>query len=278
MRILIVDDESVERRGILMLIKRMDIPLETEEAANGEDAIRRLRQDRFDILLTDIRMPFMDGLSLAHEARKIDPDLYIIILTAYADFRNAQQAIRENVFRFLLKPVDIIEFNQIMSEAIGRIEEGRLACERRSKLEQEVLRYRQKEALRQKKPDAPDEASSDDADAACSRAVALVLDLIHSEYSKQLSLGSIADKVYLSPAYLSTLFRRETGETFIRYLNHYRLDRAAELLVNTNRPVGAICRDVGYTGQSYFCLQFRDRFGCSPQQYRLSHSGGEGEP
>lgn len=278
MRILVVDDESVERRGILMLIRRMDLPLEAEEAANGEDAIKRLRQDHFDILLTDIRMPFMDGLSLAHEARKIVPDLYIIILTAYADFRNAQQAIRENVFRFLLKPVDIIEFNQIISETIGRIEEGRLDCERRSKLEQEVLRFRRREALRQKNPAEPKSDGPDDADAVGSRAIALVLELIHSEYSKQMSLSSIADKVYLTPAYLSTLFRRETGETFTRYLNNYRLDRATELLVHTNRPVGAICRDVGYTGQSYFCLQFRDRFGCSPQQYRISHSGGEDEP
>ena len=79
LKALIVDDEGIERRGIAMLVERLSLPYDTRDAANGEDALTLLRQERFDVLITDIRMPFMDGLALAHEARRLCPEIYILI-------------------------------------------------------------------------------------------------------------------------------------------------------------------------------------------------------
>ena len=283
LKALIVDDEGIERRGIAMLVERLSLPYDTRDAANGEDALTLLRQERFDVLITDIRMPFMDGLALAHEARRLCPEIYIIILSAYADFQNAQQAMKENVFRYLLKPVNVLEFKQIMSDVAAQIERGREASERLTRLEREILGYRQKDALKRAalfngNPGNEALLEDDGERRPVSHAVAMILEIIHSEYATQLSLNGVAERVFLSASYISTLFRKETGESFVRYLNNYRLDKAAEALRETNRPVGEIREAVGFSGDSYFIMLFRDRFGCTPQQYRLSGESRGGEP
>ena len=289
LRALIVDDEGIERRGIAMIVKRLALPYEVQDAANGEEALALLRRERFDVLLTDIYMPFMDGLTLAHEARALYPELYIIILSAYADFQKAQQAMQENVYRYLLKPVNVLEFKEVMCEAANRIEQGRENSARMTWLEQEILRYRRQDAASQApKPEAEracqpaEDAGEGDAERGearrVSHAVELALEIIHREYATRLSLRDVAERVYLNPSYISSIFRRETGESFVRYLNSYRLDRAAEALRGTNRPVGEIRQAVGFTGDSYFIMLFRDRFGCTPQQYREGRENREDLP
>ena len=283
LRALIVDDEGIERRGIAMLIERLMLPYQTQDASNGEAALEILRKERFDVLLTDIRMPFMDGLSLAHEARRLYPELYIIIFSAYADFTNAQRAMRENVTRYLLKPVNVLEFKAVMTEIAEKIEKGRQASARQSELEKEILRYREKEALAQAamfRTGAGEDRTVgrskgiEEAKPA-GRAVVMVQEIIAREYASELTLGDVADRVFLTPSYLSTIFRKETGESFVRYLNNYRLDKSAEFLRDTNRQVGDIGRDVGFTNNSYFIMLFRERFGCTPQQYRLTNGNGD---
>ena len=100
---LIVDDERIERKGLESLVGRCGLPLECETAENGQAALQKMECRQFDLLLTDIKMPFMDGLTLAHEARKRFPEMVIIILSAYRDFEKAQSAINEQVYRYLLK-------------------------------------------------------------------------------------------------------------------------------------------------------------------------------
>ena len=283
LKALIVDDEGIERRGIAALINRLSLPYETKAASNGEDALELLRQERFDVLLTDIRMPFMDGLSLTHEARRLYPELYIIIFSAYADFTNAQRAMQENVTRYLLKPVNVLEFKDVMTEVAEKIEKTRLASAHQSELEKEILRYREKEVLQQaamfrnEKSDtqAAQESRGAEEIRPADHAVALVQDIIMREYATDLTLGDVAEQVCLTPSYLSTIFRKKTGKSFVHYLNDFRLIKAAELLRDTNRPIGDIGRDVGFSNDSYFIMLFREHYQCTPQQYRLANGNGD---
>ena len=68
--ILIVDDEKKEREGIALLLKRFGFPLRAAPAQNGEDALKIMEKNHFDILLTDIKMPYMDGIQLIRETQK----------------------------------------------------------------------------------------------------------------------------------------------------------------------------------------------------------------
>ena len=91
--ILIVDDEKKEREGIALLLKRFGFPLRTAFAQNGEDALKIMEKNHFDILLTDIKMPYMDGLELARNLKQDNPDVRILILTGFDEFEYAKEAV-----------------------------------------------------------------------------------------------------------------------------------------------------------------------------------------
>lgn len=94
------------------------------------------------------------------------------------------------------------------------------------------------------------------------------IDILKAECDQNISLGQLAQRVYLSPSYLSYLFKKHTGETYIKFFTELRMKKAKELLLQTNLKVGEIGKRVGYANISYFCILFRDFYGMSPSQYR----------
>ena len=144
---LIVDDEKIEREGIKFLIETMGLNLNTAEAENGVKAMDYLQAHEVDILFTDIRMPFMDGLALAAKAKKLNPKLKVIV-SAYGDFEYAKQAIQIHVVHYLLKPVEVAEFLEVVARLlsyameIGSKEKKRLSFSRYTKSETVTYRSR----------------------------------------------------------------------------------------------------------------------------------------
>lgn len=116
-KVLITDDEKIEREGIKFLLSMEEGEYEIYEASNGKQALTILRTQKIDFLLTDIKMPHMDGLELAGKAREENPDLPIVIFSGYSDFSFAQEAMRYGVKDYVLKPVDPDTFH----ETIGKI-------------------------------------------------------------------------------------------------------------------------------------------------------------
>lgn len=121
--ILIADDEREEQEGVAFLLDEFGYPFEKVFAANGRIALNYLSEHHVDILFTDVRMPIMDGLTLAEEARTRFPQLKIIIFSGYSEFEYARSAIRIGVTSYILKPVNVEEFKKTMDKAIGEIAE-----------------------------------------------------------------------------------------------------------------------------------------------------------
>lgn len=140
-KIFLVEDEIVVRNGI-----KNNIAWEKEgyqfvgEASDGELAYPLIKKTRPDILLTDIRMPFMDGLELSALVKKEFPKIKIIILSGYSDFEYAKRAIHIGVTDYLLKPVTA----KSLLEAVGKVA-GSIRQER----EEELLRLRYREEMRE---------------------------------------------------------------------------------------------------------------------------------
>lgn len=105
-RIMLVDDEEEVRKAIIRKIAWEQLGfVMVGDAENGEDALEKLEQLEPDVVMTDIRMPYMDGLTLSARIRDKYPSLKILIFSGYDDFEYAKQAIKLNVTEYILKPV-----------------------------------------------------------------------------------------------------------------------------------------------------------------------------
>ncbi|SHI77853.1 response regulator transcription factor [Desulfofundulus thermosubterraneus] len=115
MSLLVVDDEHLERQAIRLILERAEEPIKVVgEARNGRQAVQMAEELRPDIILLDIKMPGMDGLTAAREIRKILPASAIIFLTAYNEFDYVQEALRIGVCDFLLKPIRTQELVDVL--------------------------------------------------------------------------------------------------------------------------------------------------------------------
>lgn len=120
--ILIVDDEAIERNGIKFLIKKYNFELNINEAENGRDALKYLKNNKIDILFTDVKMPFIDGLELSKQARELYPKLIIIIFSGYGEFEYAKTAISLEVRDYILKPINVNEFQNTIQKVISELD------------------------------------------------------------------------------------------------------------------------------------------------------------
>ncbi len=114
--ILVVDDETI----VLSLVRDA---LEDEEcvvttSSTPEEALEHLGKQQFDLILTDIRMPRIDGIELVRRAREAQPDIGVIFMTGYANLASAKNAIKQGAFDYIMKPFELVEIRQAVRNAI----------------------------------------------------------------------------------------------------------------------------------------------------------------
>lgn len=126
LKLLIVDDEEWIVEGIKRMLSWKKLGIEVmQEARNGEEAILRIKEETPDIILTDIRMPKVDGLELAEYVSVEIPDLEVLIISGYADFNYAKKAMEFGVSAYITKPIERDELLENIKNAIKRIEDKR---------------------------------------------------------------------------------------------------------------------------------------------------------
>ncbi len=123
-KVLIVDDEKVIRDSLEVLLK--DEGYKAETAPDGEEALRKIKEENYDIVITDIKMPKIDGIELIQQAKNISPNTFFIIMTAYASVNTAIEALRQGAYDYLIKPV---EFDDVILRLKRLISYKRLATE-----------------------------------------------------------------------------------------------------------------------------------------------------
>lgn len=134
-KVMIIDDEPIIRKGIKSILnwKKFDCEI-CAEASDGEEGKILIERYRPDILITDIRMPGLDGLKMINEVRDLIPDCKIIVLTGYRDFDYVQEALKLGVFDFVLKPSRIEELTSIIQRAVDELKRLRNRTEEFNKL------------------------------------------------------------------------------------------------------------------------------------------------
>ena len=136
-RIILVDDEEEVRKGIIHKIDWEALGFQVVgDAENGQDALEKIEQLEPDVVMTDIRMPYMDGLTLTSWIRQKYPSVKVLIFSGFDDFEYAQKAIKLNVTEYILKPVNVEELTRILNRV-------------RENLDQEIEQRRDVDRLRE---------------------------------------------------------------------------------------------------------------------------------
>lgn len=118
--VVVADDEEEIRRGIIKKVRWEELGFQVVgDAENGVEALELVEKLEPDLLLTDIRMPFMSGIELARQVREVRPTVQIAFLSGFDDFSYAQQAIQYNIISYMLKPIS----SQELEEELKNIKE-----------------------------------------------------------------------------------------------------------------------------------------------------------
>lgn len=236
---LVVDDEPLMVDYLKKNLTKINNEWETTAtASDGIYAVHQLQHNKFDVVITDIKMPGMDGLELAKYLSKNHPEIPIVIISGYDEFNYARTAVRLNVFDYLLKPLRDEELSAVLS-AISMEKE-------------------QRNNLTIDKP-------------VISNANTLtnqILDYLHLHFREGLSLTILADIFSITPSYLSAIFHKEIGEPYSKYLLKLRMETAKAMLTNPNAKVIDIAKNVGFASSKHFGSVFKNYYGISPGEFR----------
>jgi len=252
-KLLIVEDEEIIREGLKEQIQWEKVGFEViGEAVNGKVALDIIINSHPDVVFTDIRMPVINGIELMSRLKSDYPYIKIIILSGYSEFEYARKGIECGAYAYILKPTrrnDIIEvFTRLKNEMDVTSISG-------TKIEDSI------------KQDSIYNENQDKISSAIDKSIKY----INRNYNKKISLEEVAECSFVNTSYFCTLFKQKTGYTFTNYLSVIRINKAKELLLNTECRINEVAVIVGYDDWNYFSRVFKKIVGISPLQYKEAY-------
>lgn len=394
-KVILVDDEVEVIDVMKKKIRWNDLGFDVVgSATNGVKALELVEKLQPDVVLTDIKMPYMDGLELARKLNQDYPNIYIMLCTGFDEFEYAKEAVHLEIKEYMLKPISATELSESLMKlkaTLDREREEKLNVKKLEDYFQEVLpklqsnffisliegRVREedyerfliaeivpkeskkavpleetkmqelfraihvgdqekirKEAIKEteklhknaatisqynlatmeivsgffkfcannsmdfneisgnvqnlyERVTQLDESSMTNWIINMSMAISEKLRSTRNSTSRRiitdaqnivkdrymepaLSLDDVCADLGVSNSYFSSIFKKETGQSFVSYLTDYRMDRAEEMVLNTDEKSYKIAEKVGYQDANYFSYVFKKKFGVSPSKYRAS--------
>lgn len=251
---IVLEDEPAVRRELTLLTPWDELGIVfSGEASNGIEGLELAERILPDMVLTDIRMPGMDGLAFAAEwdnrCREAGRQCCeFIIISGFSEFEYARTAMRIGISEYLLKPVEEAD----LRAALVRVRDRVIAHSERNRTER--MFFSEYESTGDRNPYA--------------HHVEGAVRLIHERFISGLSVEEAATALGISAGHLSRIFRQETGYTFVDYLMYVRVKRAAELLRDPSVKIYEVADLVGYSDVRYFGQVFRKVTGLTPREFR----------
>ena len=243
LKVLIVEDEEMIRKGIVLTVDWSSLDcVVVAEASNGEEGLLAAQRYRPTLIITDLKMPRMDGLEMVRQLRQMGNNAHVIILTAYDTFEYAQNAIRLGAVDYILKPFHDGDLEQAIKSIQTRFSDGGRSV-----------------------PALGDGLKKGDK----SKYVQSTIAFIWEHFADpSLSISSIAQMLGISEGHLSHTFKKETDSTLLAYLTRVRIRKAMELLQDCRVKVYEVAEQVGYRDIAYFSATFKKMVGVSPSEYQ----------
>lgn len=245
-KLLVVEDEPLIRRGIVRLIDFDNLEIgPIFEAGDGEEALKIVEKEAPHIILTDINLPYVDGLTFAQKAKILLPDVILIFLTGYDYFDYAVTALKLGADDYILKPVTKKEVEVLLTKSITKLKSRKLNIELEqlnSSNEKILLETTLGEMIKQR---------------------------IDKELeNSSLSLNFLAEIFGYNASYLGVIIKKTLGINFQEYVTEKRIETAKILLLATSLKNYEIAQKIGFDDVNYFSIRFKQITGVSPSTYK----------
>lgn len=242
LKAMIIDDEELERKALNIILKDLDGLEVVAEGSNGREAIELDKEFEPDLIIMDVKMPGLDGCKAAEIIKGRNENKIIIMITAHDDFDLVRRALVVGVNDYILKPVRPKDLIENIEKLIVNFKINK----------KETTNYKQSDSY-------IDEIKSP---------IENALEYIEDHVEENINLDSIANRCNLSSCYFSKLFKKEVGVNFKTYINNKKIDKAKEMLKNTDIPILNIALDLGFDDCGYFIRVFKKSEGVTPKKYR----------
>ncbi|WP_284141046.1 MULTISPECIES: response regulator [unclassified Virgibacillus] len=234
-KVLLVEDEKVIRDGVKTLLEEVITGYSVLwEADCGKRALDIVNIEIPDLIITDIRMPNVDGLEFIGILKNIHPSVPVIIISGYDDFAYVRKALKLGVKDYLLKPINRMELASVL-ETINKSKQVLVVSE--DNIGEPTIIKNIKEA-------------------------------VEENLEGNLSLNYLSKTLNLHPNYISQQFSQHTEIRLSDYILDRRMSKAKELLLNTNLKVYDIAHLTGFSNAKHFASVFKKHNEKTPQQYR----------
>lgn len=220
----------------------------TAEASNGKDALELLEKEQFDLIFTDIRMPFVDGIEMLRRIREAEIQTPVIFASSYDEFEYARQGLILGAFDYLLKPVEQNKLRDVLLRTKTHIEEN---------AEQDRIVQGIENVLAQISV-SPDR----------SKFVGQVAAYCSAHYGDLFSVDDIAAHFGYSKDYFCKIFKQNFNLTFQKFYARIKIAYAVDLLHTGNYKTYEISDILGYASVDYFTKVFKEITGVTPSAFR----------
>lgn len=252
-KVLVVEDEEMIRRGLRYTFDWLQAGcVVIDEAGNGEEGLAKIKELKPDIVIADVNMPLMDGITMIEKSME-DVIFSSIIVSGYDEFHLAKRAIILGVSEYLVKPLDQEQLAAALERAKAQVD------------------LKKKYELIKNNPGPIEEvlnANWMNAHTKASRYVSKMIEYIQEHYAEKVSIQHIAKELGISATYLNQVFKAETTYTFNEFLNRYRIQKAMEQLKAGDGKVYTIASDSGFKDYKYFISIFKKYANCTPSQFQ----------
>lgn len=254
---LIVDDEPLMRQYLHENLNRIHPSfVAADSVRDALDALALLESSVYDLIITDIRMPGMDGIELIRRLRQENNSVSVILLSGFDEFEYARAALRLDVDEYLLKPLNDDELHA----ALEKIRVQLLETHSLVRLPVDWS----PESIQQFIADCFTETNREQ-NLLAQRAA----DFIAAHFAEPITQSDVAEALGITPAYLSGVFHEAKGESYTKFLMRLRMTQAALLLKsNPDLTIQSIAERTGYATDKHFISVFKKFFHVTPNEYR----------